>query len=81
VVHAEDSEAVLEERRDVAVPQIQATRQEAREVTQTDLDVQGNGAGAKEVGVWMEESPQAISDTESATASQATSPKRPKNKS
>jgi hypothetical protein len=46
----EDGEAVMEERTDVAVPQVQqATQQETREVTQADLGGQEIGAGAKEV--------------------------------
>jgi hypothetical protein len=49
-VHMEDGEAVTEERRVVAMPQVQqAKQQESREVIQTDLEGQVSGAGAKEL--------------------------------
>jgi hypothetical protein len=79
VVHMEGGEVELEGRRDVAMSQIQqAKHQESREITQTYLENQEGGAGAKEEGDLMEESPQAISDAESVTTSQLTSPKRHK---
>jgi hypothetical protein len=75
----EGGEVEMERGRDVAVPQLQqAKHQESREVIQTDLENQESGAGAKEEGDLMEESPQAISNAESVTTSQPTSPKRHK---
>jgi hypothetical protein len=77
-VHMEDSEAVMGECRDVAMPQVQrAKQQESLEVAQTDLNYQKVEAGANEVDVLMEGSPQAISDADPVTASQPTCPKCP----
>jgi hypothetical protein len=75
----EDGEAVMEERRDVAMPLVQrAKQQESREVTY--LEEQKSWAGAKEVDLLMDGNPQAISDTESLAASEPTILKGPKNK-
>ena len=75
-----NSEATVDERRVAAMLPLQMTQQqETREVTQTNMEDPGSGAGEVKVGELMAESAPARSHTESLNASQPTSPKRSKN--
>jgi hypothetical protein len=68
----------VEGKRDATLLPLQIAHPETREITQTDMEVQRNGAGEVEVGLLMVESKPFVSDTDSLNASQTTSPKRPK---
>lgn len=64
MVHMTNGGAAMDERRDLATPQVQAKQQESREISQTDLEEQESGSVERELGALMEGRPHAISNAQ-----------------